>query len=63
MPYNLAINDRFSVETRYVGRERQPVLIVDDYLRDAESLVNYVATEARFEPSPALYPGIVTSLA
>jgi hypothetical protein len=62
MHYDFAINERFSVETRHVGHERQPVLIVDDYLRDPEALVNYAANEARFEPSPALYPGVVASV-
>src|SRR5437868_2609121 len=59
MSYDLGVNERFSVETQYIGRERQPVLIVDDYLRDPAAMVRYAATEARFQPSPLSYPGIV----
>lgn len=59
MQYNLAVNERFSVATHYAGRERQPVLIIDDYLSDPEALVAYADKEARFGPSPALYPGVV----
>jgi hypothetical protein len=59
MPYDLTVNERFSLETRQVGRERQPVLVVDDYLRDPESMVRYAASEAQFKPSTAMYPGIV----
>ena len=59
---DFAVNDHFAVETHYVGQERQPVLIVDDYLRDPEALVRYAATKAAFQPSPALYPGIVAAM-
>lgn len=61
MQPDFAVNERFSLQTQYAGRERQPVFIIDDYLRDPEALVNYAAKDARFEPSPALYPGIVAS--
>lgn len=57
MPYDFASSDPLSIETLYAGRERQPVLLVDNYLRDPEAAVNYAATEARFESSPAMYPG------
>jgi len=59
MQYDLAVNERLSVETLYVGHERQPVLVVDDCLRDPDALVRYAVHEARFQSSPAMYPGIV----
>jgi Family of unknown function (DUF6445) len=63
MPFDVAVNEHLSVQTHYAGNERQPVLIVDDYLRDPDSLVRYAVTETRFQPSPALYPGIVAPIA
>jgi Family of unknown function (DUF6445) len=59
MEYDLTVNERFSVQTRHIGRERQPVVIVDDFLRDPDAMVRYAANETRFIPSPTLYPGIV----
>jgi Family of unknown function (DUF6445) len=59
MPYDLSINDGFSAQTLTAGRERQPVLVIDDFLRDPEAMVRYAANEARFQPSTAMYPGIV----
>jgi hypothetical protein len=62
MQHNLAVNQRMTVQTQHAGHERQPVLIVDDYLADPEALVTYAANEARFAPSPAMYPGIVAGV-
>ncbi len=59
MPYDFAITEPPAIVTRHAGRERQPVLIVDDYLRDPEALVSYAVNEARFEASPAMYPGVI----
>ncbi|MEN0038153.1 MAG: DUF6445 family protein [Cellvibrio sp.] len=47
----------FSYRVDYVGNERQPVLIVDNFLRDAESLVEYSARAAVFDAEKGLYPG------
>jgi hypothetical protein len=62
MPYDLTVNERISVQTHLVGRERQPILVMDDYLRDPEALVRYAASEAPFKPSQAMYPGIVAPM-
>jgi hypothetical protein len=62
MPYDLAVNKPLSVQTHYAGHERQPILIIDNYLRNPESLVKYAEKEARFEASPAMYPGIVSGI-
>jgi hypothetical protein len=59
MPHDFSCSEPLSIETRYAGRERQPVLVVDNYLRDPEALVSSAATEARFESSPAMYPGVI----
>jgi len=59
MPDDLAVNEHFSVQTQSFGHEHQPVIIVDDYLRDPEAMVRYAANEAKFKPSPTMYPGII----
>jgi hypothetical protein len=59
MEYDLSVNERFSVETRHIGQERQPALVLDNYLRDPDAMVSYAATESRFQPSPLAYPGII----
>jgi hypothetical protein len=56
---DFAVNEQLSVQTHYVGRERQPVLVVDNFLREPGAMVRYATTEARFNPSPTLYPGVV----
>ena len=59
MHYDFASNEPLSIATLYAGHERQPVLLVDDYLRDPDGVVSYAANAARFEASPAMYPGII----
>jgi hypothetical protein len=59
MEYDFSFNEHFSVETRYAGRERQPVLIVDDFLNDPESMVRYAAEKVQFKRPPIHYPGVV----
>jgi Family of unknown function (DUF6445) len=59
MDYDFTVNERLSVVTQHVGCERQPVLVIDDFLRDPESMVRYAVHEARFQPSPIAYPGII----
>jgi hypothetical protein len=62
MAYNFSINERFSVKVEHAGRERQPVLIVDDVLRDPAEMIRYAANESQFKPPPTLYPGITAKL-
>ncbi len=59
MSYDATPNETFPVQTLLVGREQQPVLIVDDYLRDPDSVVRFAVNEAQFRPSPVYYPGVV----
>jgi len=42
--FDFSINPARHVETIYVGRERQPVIVLDDCLRDPQSLVNLAAS-------------------
>jgi hypothetical protein len=59
MEYDFTVNEHFSVERRQVGNERHPVLVIDDLLRDPESMVRYAASVSQFKPSPLAYPGII----
>jgi len=57
LPLLPGLHPGFSYRVDYVGNERQPVLIVDNFLRDAESLVEYSARSAAFDVEKGLYPG------
>lgn len=41
-----------------IGTSESPVLVIDNFLLDADRLADYAASEARFGPATALYPGI-----
>lgn len=59
MEYDLTPNDRFAARVEYVGREREPLLVVDDFLADPESMVRYAVQEVEFHPPTSAYPGII----
>jgi hypothetical protein len=59
MDYNFAVNEPLSIVTEHIGRERQPVLVIDDFLREPEAMVRYAVQEAKFKPSPIAYPGLI----
>lgn len=48
----------FSYRVDHVGYERQPVLVIDNFLNNADSLVEYSAKTANFNAEKGLYPGI-----
>lgn len=55
------LNRRLKVIRRLVGREREPVLVIDDVMRDPRALVEYAASEVQFAPDwgpTGGYPGI-----
>ena len=57
----LDLNPKLSVSVGRVGPENEPVLIVEDVLRDPHALVEYAAREVRFEPAwtdRGGYPGL-----
>lgn len=41
-----------------VGQAGAPVVVIDNFLLDADRMVDYAAAEARFGKAGALYPGI-----
>lgn len=57
-PVEFARHKNFSVRVEPVGVERQPVVIIDNFLEGAERLVDVVADEKGFSDQTGLYPGI-----
>lgn len=45
-------------QVNYVGQERQPVLVIDQFLPQAERLVDYCAGKLAFNQSDSFYPGL-----
>jgi hypothetical protein len=59
--YDFACNPNFRASLNYVGESRQPVLIVDDVLRDPNSLTEFAANDATFRAAWTRmggYPGV-----
>ncbi|HEY2679427.1 MAG TPA: DUF6445 family protein [Steroidobacteraceae bacterium] len=55
----LRLHPDFRVEARQIGSERQPVLVVDHFLDNAQVLVDYAVAHGKFDGvSDAFYPGI-----
>lgn len=58
---DFALRPRLSVSLDHVGAEREPLLTLNDALERPEDLIDYAATQVRFQPAwgPAGgYPGI-----
>lgn len=52
------LHGKVQMKVDKIGTRESPVLIIDNFLLDADRLVEYAATEARFGPASALYPGL-----
>ncbi len=48
----------FRARVDAIGTERQPVLVIDNFLTHAETLVDFAATHAQFNSADANYPGV-----
>lgn len=55
------MTDGPSITVRSVGRERQPLVVIDGFTRDPDGLRAYAAA-SRFEPADRHYPGIRAAL-
>ncbi len=53
-----ALHPKFSYRVDLVGNERQPVLVIDNFLGDPDSLVEYCAKTAKFNADQGFYPGV-----
>ena len=55
----LRLHAAFSHTVEHIGNEREPVLVVDNFLDDAALLVDHAAAHAVFRADPAtFYPGL-----
>jgi hypothetical protein len=73
-PGRLSLHPDFSASVTVVGRERSPVIVVDNFLGNPELLIDYAAAQAAFEgvadtsypglraPLPAIYVSTVRAL-
>lgn len=52
----LKANTHALIECQHIGREQQPVLIIDNFLSDPESLIE-LAASAEFRADGGLFPG------
>ncbi len=51
-------NDLSAVRTERVGREQNPVIVIDDFLSNPDALVSFAASQAHFAPPANWYPGL-----
>ena len=58
MTEEFRVNGRRAIRTLRVGREANPVIIVDDYLAEPRALVDFAATHVRFGAPKNWYPGL-----
>lgn len=54
----LTLHPNFSYRVDVIGHEQQKVLVIDNFLRNPEWLVEYCAENKNFEPVSAMYPGV-----
>ncbi|MDU0352743.1 DUF6445 family protein [Paraglaciecola aquimarina] len=52
------LSTKLSHEVRHIGLEQQPILIIDDFVRDAKSLIDYAMTRQDVAPATGHYPGL-----
>jgi hypothetical protein len=59
--YDFGLNGRLAVSRRFVGKEQEPVVVIDGLMRHPAALVEYAAREVTFSPAGHAtggYPGI-----
>jgi len=52
------LHKNFRYKVDYVGNERTPVLIIDDFIVEADALVEIAAQSENFNNADAFYPGL-----
>lgn len=59
MKYNFSINPDAKIETIYVGKELQPLIVVDNLLANPESVIEYAENNIQFQQEEKdFYPGV-----
>ncbi|MEI9904857.1 MAG: DUF6445 family protein [Asticcacaulis sp.] len=58
-PFDFKFNPQAKIRSEYIGRERQPLLVIDNVLRQPEAMIGF-ASSARFgaPPQGSYYPGV-----
>ncbi|PUA27258.1 MAG: hypothetical protein B0W54_11690 [Cellvibrio sp. 79] len=54
----MSLHPLFSYRVEYIGKEAQPILIIENYIADPESLIDYCARFCHFKQADAYYPGV-----
>lgn len=52
------LHPEFSYKTYIVGKEKMPLLVVDNFIKDAQSLVDFCLANNNFTKSDRFYPGL-----
>ncbi len=52
------LHPNFSYQVDYVGNEQSPVLIVDHFLSEPDSLIDYCVENSQFNSLDKFYPGV-----
>jgi hypothetical protein len=52
------LHENFSARVETIGDEKEPILIIDNFLAYAETLVDFVAHHSQFSVADTFYPGI-----
>lgn len=53
-----ALHADFSARVDYVGNEKEPILIIDQFLENAAGLIDFAEAQGQFAVADAYYPGI-----
>jgi Family of unknown function (DUF6445) len=62
--FDFSINPNLTINTIYVGKEQEPIVIVDDLLLQPEAVIHYAETGCGFKKETKdFYPGIRKPLA
>ncbi len=55
---DIALNPAARLDLRHVGRERQPLLVIDDVLADPDALIAVASAASWTRPEHTQYPGL-----
>lgn len=52
------LHPAFQQQREYIGHEQQPLLVIDSFLENAESLIEYALQRGEVVPAAGYYPGL-----
>ena len=60
---NIKVNAKAAPQVVYVGKNKTPVIIIDDYVSNLDEITNQVVKNAQFKPEGVTkYPGVRSSI-